>query len=50
MTERKLRSGVNGQGALGKKGVIQTGVKQGLGKFIYRLFNDAVISSDYIAL
>ena len=51
MTERKLRSGVNWQGALEKKKRRKTkGVKQGLGKFIYRLFNDAVISSDYIAL
>ena len=33
-----------------KGGVKQTGVKQGRGKFIYHLFNDAVISSDYIAL
>jgi len=49
MTERIIRSGVS-KGALGKKGVKRTCVKQGLGKFIYHLFNDAVISSDYIAL
>jgi hypothetical protein len=50
MTESKLRSGVNWQGVLGNKGVKQTGVKAGLGKFIYRIFNDGVISLDYIAL
>jgi hypothetical protein len=31
MRERKLRSSVNSQGALKRKGVKQTGVKQGLG-------------------
>jgi hypothetical protein len=35
MRERKLRSGVNWQGALKQNDVKQTGVQQGLGVYIF---------------
>ena len=37
LRDRKLRSGVNWERALKQKGVKQTGVKQGLGTFLYMI-------------